>query len=188
MKTKYFLLFLIPVFLVFLNLKILAFNHGFYDYDNKDVNENLLNYLENKEELKFNYTDKESVHLEDVKNLFNMLDLIIYVLALLIIIVLIFNKDEISNILIISGFITIFVIIILTLLDFSFLFTKFHEISFRNNYWLLDENTLLIKTYPIEFFINFFKRLVLNIIISGLILIIIGAIKNVYTRYKSRAG
>src|SRR3989344_6339372 len=113
MKTKYFLLLLIPVFVIFLNLKILAFNHDFYDYGNKDVNENLLNYLENKEELKFNYTDKELVHLEDVKNLFNILDIIIYVLALLMIVILIFNKDELSNILIISGVITVFIIIIL---------------------------------------------------------------------------
>ena len=188
MKVKYFLLFLIPVFLIFLNLKILSFDHNFYKYENKYVNENLLNYLENKEELKFSYTERELVHLEDVKNLFNILSIFVYVLAFLILAVLIFNKDELSMILIISGALTILITLILFLFDFSFLFTKFHELIFSNNYWLLDESTLLIKTYPAEFFYEFFKRLGLNIIISSLILIIIGATRHVYTKYKSGAN
>ena len=183
MKTKYFLLLLIPVFVIFLNLKILAFNHDFYDYGNKDVNENLLNYLNNKEELKF----KELIHLEDVKGLVNVMNVVISVLGLLIILLLILNRDDISDVLMISGGIILSIIAILFLVDFNLLFTKFHEILFSNNYWLLDENTLLIRTYPFEFFTGFFRRLVLNIIISSLILITIGATKHVYTQYKSRA-
>ena len=185
MKTKYFLLLLIPVFVIFLNLKILAFNHDFYDYGNKDVNENLLNYLNNKEELKFNYTTKELIHLEDVKGLVNVMNVVISVLGLLIILLLILNRDDISDVLMISGGIILSIIAILFLVDFNLLFTKFHEILFSNNYWLLDENTLLIRTYPFEFFTGFFRRLVLNIIISSLILITIGATKHVYTQYKS---
>ena len=188
MKVKYFLLFLIPVFLIFLNLKILAFDHDFYDYENKDVNENLLDYLSNKDELRFNYTQKELIHLEDVKNLFNMLNIVLYVLAFIILIVLILNKDDLSKILMISGFLTMLFMLTLTLIDFGFLFTNFHKAAFSNDYWLLDGNTLLIKTYPIEFFAEFSRRLALNIIITSLILAIIGATRYVYTQYKSSAG
>ncbi|MEK6932189.1 MAG: DUF1461 domain-containing protein [Nanoarchaeota archaeon] len=188
MKIKYFLLFLIPFFVIFLNLKLLIFDYDFYNYNNKDVNENLLSYLNNKEELKFNYTTKELIHLEDVKSLVNTLNFIVYALGLLIILFLVFNKNDISDVLIISGIIIIVVIAVLFLIDFDFLFTKFHKISFTNNYWLLDENTLLIKTYPIEFFTEFFKRLVLNITITSLIVIGFGILKNVHKQYKSRAG
>lgn len=188
MKIKYFLLFLIPFFVILLNLKLLIFNYDFYNYNNKDVNENLLNYLNNKEELKFNYTTKELIHLEDVKSLVNTLNFIVYALGLLIILFLIFNKNDISDVLIISGIIIIVIIAILFFVNFYFLFTKFHEISFTNNYWLLDENTLLIKSYPIKFFTEFFRRLVLNIAITSLIIIGFGVLKNVHKQYKSRAG
>lgn len=185
MKVKYFLLFLIPAFIILLNLHLLIFNYNLYKFENKDVNENLLNYLNNKEELNFNYTGIELIHLQDVKSLIKILGMIVYVIGFLLLLILIFNKEEINNILIISGLITIGVIFILFLLNFSFLFTKFHEILFTNNYWLLNENSLLIKTYPLEFFINFFKRLILNITITSIILIVIGLLKNVYTKYKS---
>ena len=109
---------------------------------------------------------------------------LIYVLGFLLIL-FILNRDDISDVLMISGGIILSIIAILFLVDFNLLFTKFHEILFSNNYWLLDENTLLIRTYPFEFFTGFFRRLVLNIIISSLILITIGATKHVYTQYKS---
>lgn len=185
MKVKYFLLFLIPVFMITLNLKLLIFDYNLYKGEYPQANENLLNYFNNKEELKFNYTERELIHLYDVKNLINILSLTVYILGLLILLILIFNKNDISKILIISGAITIGFVLILILFDFSFLFTNFHKILFTNDYWLLNKDTLLIRTYPIEFFINFFKRLVLNIIITSLIIIAIGISKNVYSKYKS---
>jgi len=175
---KYLLLILIPIFIILLNLQLLVFNDNFYD---NEVHENLLNYFKG-EELKFNYTEKELVHLEDVKKLINMLEVILYILIILILLIIFFSKE---NMFIISGLITMGIILILFLFDFNFLFTKFHEILFTNNYWLLESGTLLIKTYPIEFFIKFFKRLILNIIITSLILIGIGILKNVYTQHKS---
>ena len=185
MKIKYFLLILIPIFIILLNLKLLIFNYNLYKGEYPNVNENLLNYLNNKEELKFNYTERELIHMNDVKNLVNILNIIVYILGELILIILIFNKDNISNILIISGAVIIGVILILFLFSFSFLFEKFHEVLFANDYWLLNYDSLLIKTYPIEFFINFSRRLVLNTMITSLILITIGILKNVYSKYKS---
>tara|TARA_Y100000034_G_scaffold134518_1_gene203168 strand:- start:1226 stop:1780 length:555 start_codon:yes stop_codon:yes gene_type:complete len=184
MNLKYFLLFLIPLFIIFLNLQLLIFNDNFYD---DEISDNLLNYFKDKEELKLDYTEIELIHLEDVKGLINTLKIGVYILGILILLIMIFSKDF-SNILLISGLITIGIVILLFLIDFSFLFTKFHEILFTNNYWLLPPNTLLIKTYPLEFFINFFKRLILNIIITSFIVGGIGLLKNVYTQHKSRVS
>ena len=174
MKGRYLLLFLIPIFIILLNLQLLIFNNNFYD---DEVSENLLSYFKGGE-LKFNYTEREVIHLNDVKNLMSILKIVLYILFFLILILL-FNKN-ISNILIISGLITIGIVVLLFFIDFNFLFTEFHEVLFTNDYWLLDENTLLIRTYSLEFFISFFKRLILNIIITSLVVIGIGVLKNVY--------
>ena len=180
MKIKYLLLILIPFFIILLNLNLLIFNHNLYI---NEVNENLINYFNNKEELNFNYTEVEVIHLNDVKFLINLSRIIVYALGILILLILIIDRD-ISGILIISGIITIGIIILLFLIDFNFLFTGFHKILFTNNYWLLSNNTLLIQTYPMEFFISFFKRLILNIIITSLILIGVG----IYVHTQHRPG
>ena len=180
MKIKYLLLILIPFFIILLNLNLLIFNHNLYI---NEVNENLINYFNGKEELNFNYTEVEVIHLNDVKFLINLSRIIVYALGILILLILIIDRD-ISGILIISGIITIGIIILLFLIDFNFLFTKFHEILFMNDYWLLSNNTLLIQTYPMEFFISFFKRLILNIIITSLILIGVG----IYVHTQHRPG
>jgi len=180
MKIKYLLLILIPFFIILLNLNLLIFNHNLYI---NEVNENLINYFNGKEELNFNYTEVEVIHLNDVKFLINLSRIIVYALGILILLILIIDRD-ISGILIISGIITIGIIIILFLIDFNFLFTKFHEILFMNDYWLLSNNTLLIQTYPMEFFISFFKRLILNIIITSLMLIGVG----IYVHTQHRPG
>ena len=180
MKIKYLLLILIPFFIILLNLNLLIFNHNLYI---NEVNENLINYFNNKEELNFNYTEVEVIHLNDVKFLINLSRIIVYALGILILLILIIDRD-ISGILIISGIITIGIIILLFLIDFNFLFTKFHEILFMNDYWLLSNNTLLIQTYPMEFFISFFKRLILNIIITSLMLIGVG----IYVHTQHRPG
>ena len=180
MKIKYLLLILIPFFIILLNLNLLIFNHNLYI---NEVNENLINYFNNKEELNFNYTEVEVIHLNDVKFLINLSRIIVYALGILILLILIIDRD-ISGILIISGIITIGIIILLFLIDFNFLFTKFHEILFMNDYWLLSNNTLLIQTYPMEFFISFFKRLILNIIITSLMLIGVG----IYVNTQHRPG
>lgn len=178
MNVKYLLLILIPIFIILLNFQLLIFNGDFYD---NEVHENLLSYFKG-EELEFDYTEKELIHLEDVKKLINLLEIVLYILIVLIILIMFLSKE---NMFIISGIITIGIVVLLFLFDFSFLFTKFHEILFTNDYWLLDSNTLLIKTYPIEFFVSFFKRLVLNIIITSFILMGVGLLKNVYTQHKS---
>jgi integral membrane protein (TIGR01906 family) len=182
-KVKNFLLILIPLFILLFNLQFLIFNYN-YSFENKTINDNLLDYLNSKEELKFNYTEREIIHLHDVKNLVNILRIMIYILLLMIIILFITNKNF-SYMLIISGLITIGIILIILLFNFNLLFVKFHELLFTNDYWLLPENSLLINTYPIEFFMGFFKRLILNIIITSSILIGIGIIKNVHTKHKS---
>ena len=79
MKGRYLLLFLIPIFIILLNLQLLIFNNNFYD---DEVSENLLSYFKGGE-LKFNYTEREVIHLNDVKNLMSILKIVLYILFFL---------------------------------------------------------------------------------------------------------
>jgi len=54
-----------------------------------------------------------------------------------------FLKVTATFLLIASG-----ILIILSFTSFDTLFTYFHKILFRNNYWLLDENSILIRLFP----------------------------------------
>jgi len=184
MKIKYFLIFLIPFLIILLNFQFIIFNNN----SNTEINENILNYFQNKEELKFDFTEEESIHLKDVKSLIFKLNIILIILTILTILILILNKEPISKQLIISGSITIAITLILSIINYQILFTTFHKLLFTNNYWLLPRETLLIQTYPSEFFINISKRLALNIILTSIILVIIGIIQNVRTRYKSNSN
>ena len=150
MKIKYFLIILIPILLILANLNFIIFHN-----DSKDeVNENIINYLKDREELKFNFTQEETVHMNDVKSLVSKLNYTILTLLLLTIIILVINKEDISRQLIISGIMPILLIIILYFIDFSSLFITFHKLLFANNYWLLPSDSLLIQTYPAEFFVS----------------------------------
>ena len=73
MKIKYFLLFLIPIFIILFNLNALISN---YNYEN-EVHHNLIDFFNGKE-LKFDYTERELIHLYDVKLLINLLRVTIY--------------------------------------------------------------------------------------------------------------
>jgi integral membrane protein (TIGR01906 family) len=180
MKIKYFLIILIPLLLMLTNLNFIIFHNS----SSSEVNENIINYLKNKEDLKFNFTQEETIHMKDVKSLISKLNYIILILLLLIIIILIVNKENISKQLIISGAIPIVLIVLLYFIDFNSLFITLHKLLFTNNYWLLPSNSLLIQTYPQEFFMNISKRLSLNIIFSSLIITTIGIFQNVYSQHK----
>ena len=183
MKVKYFLVILIPLLIIFLNFQFIIFSNG----NSTAVNENVLNYFKNRGDLKFNFTMEETVHLKDVKSLINTLNITTAVLAIITAIILILNKETISKQLILAGIISAGIVLILAVIDYSTLFTLFHKTLFTNNYWILPKESLLIKTYPSDFFTNASKRLALNIIITSFVSTGLGIIQNVHTRHKSSA-
>uniref|UniRef100_A0A7C4XUX6 DUF1461 domain-containing protein n=1 Tax=Caldisericum exile TaxID=693075 RepID=A0A7C4XUX6_9BACT len=90
----------------------------------------------------------EIVHMYDVKNLIKAsLFLLIFSAILLIVgrkyLTLPIIKSASITVLILTGF-----LFIGSLVNFDNTFYYFHKILFRNNYWLLDSNALLIKLFP----------------------------------------
>jgi integral membrane protein (TIGR01906 family) len=101
------------------------------------------------------FTEEELLHMIDVKKIMR------FVLALLILSVIAISSQlgkirpcTLTNALIISFF---FTAIISTILYFNFdqSFIIFHKILFRNQYWLLPEDSMLIRMFPEGFFYDY---------------------------------
>jgi len=189
MRIKYLLFILIPFLIILFNFNFLVYDYDFYEenFDNglnesfvKENTLNLFEYFQGDTELNDNFNEKEKLHLEDVKFLINNFLLIFYILSLIFIgslVYLLYKKDfkTISFNFIAGGCLTLLLILILSLFDFSKLFLNLHLLIFTNNLWLLNPETdLLINIFTEGFFLNFFKRIILNSSIISSILILIG--------------
>lgn len=192
---KRLLFILIPFLIILFSFNFLIYDYNFYSetFDNnlnesfvKENTLNLFDYFQGKGELNNNFNEKEKLHLEDVKVLINKFLFIFYILSFIFIfslIYLLYKKDfkTISFNFITGGCLTLLIILIFYLFDFSNLFYNFHLLMFSNDLWLLNPETdLLINIFTESFFFNFFKRIILNSSIISSILILIGIlIKNV---------
>ncbi len=192
---KYFLGFLLALIIVFLNFRILIFNPNFYESlsennpgFNKEQSINIINYFKSSEQLKKEiYTEKEILHLNDVKTLINNIIFFLYFLIILFFLLITKYFKELNKILMISFLFVLFLSTILVILNFSSLFYNFHLIFFKNNLWLLDKEAALIKLFPEIFFKNFFSSILLRSFILSLILAVISLIpkfKHVFTKIK----
>lgn len=155
--------------------------------------QNLLNYLNKKEQLNTDwFSEKDILHMVDVQNLYTfsynimiycfitfILSTIIIILILrgksLLYITKIFNKVLLLFIVLIGGLSTIIAY------NFNSFWIKFHTTLFSNDLWLLSPNeSNLIKMVPEDFFVN----LIIRIIIYILILFILLFTSNIVIRKK----
>lgn len=163
--------------------------------DLEGITEQLINYLKDKggvELLKPHYNEREILHMEDVKGLFNMARTIKYIGLLIsgFTIIYFFKKGEYKflqktlTIGLFSNHIIFLLITMLAMTDFNKYFTYFHEIFFTNDLWLLDPRTdLLIQMLPEDFFITMAKKIGLSFFTYVAILQSIG-----YAIYKRGRG
>lgn len=159
---------------------------------NEDLNKatnTLLDYLKDKRddlivEAKVNgnnrevFNQRETLHMVDVKDLYQdvlLIRNIFLVISIILLIYIIFTKDnkylyiEYKKALIVFGI--IFLLIgIYCLIDFNTFWTNFHHVFFPNNdLWLLDpRKDILIMMVPEQFFFD----LCISIVVSVLVLII----------------
>ncbi len=155
--------------------------------------QNLLNYLNKKEQLNTDwFSAKDILHMVDVQNLYTfshnimiycfitfILSTIIIILILrgksLLYITKIFNKVLLLFIVLIGGLSTIIAY------NFNSFWIKFHTTLFSNDLWLLSPSeSNLIKMVPEDFFVN----LIVKIIIYILILFILLFTSNIVIRKK----
>ena len=135
------------------------------------------------------FSDKENLHMADVKGIVNLLKIVrwagggIVIGALLVLYLK--SKDNKAQFLsdAVRGFAlsALFLLLIATFLaiwgavNFDGLFVTFHKLSFSNDLWILDPNTdLLVALMPLPFFIWYAGEMLKSMLpVLGMMLLVI---------------
>jgi len=146
---------LLPIFLILFSYKIVLFNANL-----TSDQQNAINFLNDKEKLALNYTANEVSHLEDVKKVMNFFEIVFYFSLLILTLIITYfrrNKQQLRKLFYYGGIVTVAVVLIkliVVLLSFNFAFTIFHNILFPQGNWMFPMGSVLIQTFPLQFFIN----------------------------------
>ena len=166
--------------------------NGVYEIYDKETalysgTKNILDFFQNKSYLSDDFNNKEKIHLEDVKKILNnimFIGVITFVLLVISFSHFIIKKEKLififSKIFILSLalFLTIIMIGIVLYIIFGFdeLFTKFHEISFEDNYSFDPEKSFMKSLYPDNFFRETLEKITLKtfiiIVMANLIVLL----------------
>lgn len=150
---------------------------------------NLLDYLNHKTVLNLDwYSDKDILHMYDVRALYNVsfnimvIFAIIFTASTLALVILckkntIYYISRIFNKVLLSFFIIIGTLSCIIAYNFNAFWIKFHQILFSNDLWLLSpEESNLIQMVPEEFFISLITTIILHIFILFASLFILNTI------------
>jgi len=187
----------IVVFIFLLSFRIAFFDDDYYKekfrinnayekYGEENVNnanEELNAYLTGSGELKTDFfNEREKLHLKDVKdliwNVFFVFYAILFLLVILLCYFIISKKIKIiweslyTSGLISFGVVAVFLLV--SILNFNWLFTWFHLLSFNNELWLLPRDSRLVNMFPSDFFSGMFTRILVYSGLIGIGLIIAG--------------
>lgn len=124
--------------------------------------DNILNFFQHKEELTpQDYDEAQISHMIDVRNFYDLLAIIFWIIFILDIIALwfLYNYFRMNLAYLIKtirngAIITIASLIILMILSvtlFPIFFTTFHQVFFKPGTWAFSSSTTLIKLFPFQF-------------------------------------
>ena len=127
------------------------------------------------------FGNRELMHLEDVKNLYQkgflVKNISITILIIAISIITLYDRKKIQKTLNISATLSLGVmglVGVLIYLDFYKYFIYFHKILFDNDLWLLNPQTdILIQMYPLEFFNGIGLKVVIMFIIELFLILLL---------------
>ncbi len=167
----------ITSFLISLLIVILAINLVFLVEIHKD--ENLKNFFYKGEELSDEYTEKEKVHMQEVKDL----SFVSLKLGLFFLFIITLLKPD-NKVLQTSGYLGLLFVglFVFFAIFFQTFFHYFHILSFDSTNWLLPSDSKLIQDYPLEYFKSMFVIITGIIATISTILINNKKIKKLWTR------
>ena len=150
---------------------------------------NLLDYLNHKAMLNLDwYTDKDILHMQDVRTLYSLsyktMIFLIVVLAISTILLIILCKKRTIfyitntfNKVLLAFIIVIGILSCIISYNFTSFWIKFHQLLFSNDLWLLSpDESNLIQMVPEEFFISLITTIILHIFILFISLFILNTI------------
>ena len=124
------------------------------------------------------FTELEISHLQDVKKVMKYADYLFYVLLLIMAVILTChrkNKELIFQLLNYGGKFTVITTIflgIVSLLFFDLIFSLFHLLFFPHGNWLFAADSLLIQTFPLDFFVTVSRNIFVLTISLGILFIL----------------
>jgi len=133
----------------------------------------VFDFLRNKADLPEDYTTSEKSHLLDVKKVMQKTDYVFYFVFFISAFIIIYyykNKQMLKEILYYSGFITLTIIVIILLgiiINFNFMFEIFHLLLFPQGNWQFPLESLLIRTFPLDFFVWMGAKLIFFSLVFG---------------------
>ena len=145
--------------------------------------QNLLNYLNKKEQLNTDwFPEKDILHMVDVQNLYTFShNIMIYclltlIISTIIIILILRGKSLLYITKIFNKVLLLFIVLVgglsaVIAYNFNSFWIKFHTTLFSNDLWLLSPNeSNLIKMVPEEFFISLITKIIIYILILFILL------------------
>lgn len=192
LKKIPFVAFLIPFLILLFSFRLVVFDDDFYksEFEKYDVYErfdketadsaveNLISYMKSDVPLSDFFNEKEKLHMVDVRDIMQKLFLLFYILFSVVVINFLFNKKSFFKTLLFGGIITLIIILlffILSYTSFDFIFYKFHEFSFSNDFWKLNPEVDNLKALmPDGFFYDALVRIFFITSFSSIVLILIG--------------
>lgn len=148
-----------------------------------DSQQKTIDFLNDEKPLDLQYTSEEYSHLLDVKKVMRSVDIIFYFSMLIFtsIITLTRRNPTLQRKMFKIGGITttsfLLLLVILSIFAFNGLFTLFHQMFFPQGNWIFANDSLLITTFPIEFFIKIARNIFILSLISGTFLIYLSFLK-----------
>lgn len=145
--------------------------------------QNLLNYLNKKEQLNTDwFSEKDILHMVDVQNLYTFShNILIYclltlIISTIIIILILRGKSLLYITKIFNKVLLLFIVLVgglsaVIAYNFNSFWIKFHTTLFSNDLWLLSPSeSNLIKMVPEEFFISLITKIIIYILILFILL------------------
>ena len=145
--------------------------------------QNLLNYLNKKEQLNTDwFSEKDILHMVDVQNLYTFSHSIMiycfitFILSTIIIILILRGKSLLYITKIFNKVLLLFIVLVgglsaVIAYNFNSFWIKFHTTLFSNDLWLLSPSeSNLIKMVPEEFFISLITKIITYILILFILL------------------
>lgn len=184
--------FLIPFLVLLFSFRLVVFDEDFYksefekykiyDLFDKEVAgnaiNNLIGYMKYGAPLSDFFNEKEKAHMADVRGIIQKLLLLFYILCFVVLAVLLFNRKTFFNSLLYGGVFTLIFLLLFFISSyafFDFIFHKFHEVSFSNDFWMLNPEIDNLKALlPDGFFFDALMRIFFISSISSITLIFFG--------------
>ncbi len=125
----------------------------------------------------FNYTSAEFSHLQDVEKVMSTTEYLFLISLLTTLTILginFHNKLFLKKLLRYGGIATLIatgMVLLFLLFAFGSSFTIFHQLFFPQGNWQFPFNSLLIQTFPLDFFISVSKTIFIQALIYGILFI-----------------